>query len=998
MKETVRKVMVIGSGPVVIGASAEFDCACYESLRALREEGVETILVNSNPTSLTNERGAADRVYIEPLNVDTLRRIVEKEKPDAILPVFGGKKGMEAALELYQNGFLDGTETKILSVTPDLIRCVRDRQELAEMLGGIGIPLLANSIVSGAEQALEFAQNTGYPIVIRPAYSPESAALAYCRNDEELFKAVEKYATASVLGQVLVEKSVSGWKELEFEVIRDAAGNCICISSIENIDAAGIHSGDSISMIPAQTLTEYEHLLLRSASLKIISCLQIIGGCHIHFVLKPDGSEYSVVNIEPGFCRSSALVSKATGYQIARVATKAALGYRLYEIKNEITGCTTACNEPALDYCAVKFPKWSFEHFTGVSRTLGLAMQATGETLSIGTSFEMAFMKAVRALNIGIDTPTLPKFANKTADELIQIIASTDNERIFAVYQALKKQVPVAEIADITRIDPWFLTKMKNIAETELLLANSPQEDDMKHAKELGFTDTAIKRLSGADHLPAWSPSFKMVDTCAAEFDAVKPCFYSAWDEDNEARIFSDPAAKGKKKVLVIGSGPFGVGYGAELDYCVVNCIKALKKRGFYTVLVNNNPNAVSTDISVSDRLYIEPICPEDIVNVITVERPCAVVTAYCGENRNQIDSAAESAGVPVLGGGGKTARLLAEKHLERALIEANIPFIKEKYFNATCFEAILLCDGSECLIPGFTQLIEKADIHPGDSISVTPAVSLEDSVIRAAETYCLKLAADVLPAGMFRVEMKLYDNSVFVAGISADSFYTVPYISKATGIPLIDFAAACMLGEKIADFGYGTGLMPSKGNYAVRVPVFSFDKLESADTVLDKKMKSTGEVMGIAGCFEDALLKGLTASGMRIKRSGGVLFTVCNSDKQAAVPVAERFSQLDFTIYATAGTANHLNHNYIASNAVRKLHEGSPNIIDLINSNKIVYLICSSEKDRDSISEDKAIRRRALEKQIPVFTTMDSALALTLCLSMKRSVEDIAMVDINQA
>jgi len=998
MNKNIKSVLVIGSGPVIIGQASEYDYAGVQACEALKEDKIRVIVINSNPASIITDRSLADAVYIEPLNVDIVKRVIIREKPDSILPTMGGDTSLEITLELYQSGFLDDHHLSLLSVTPEIISSVQDRSALKQTLSVIDEPSVDSVIAENIQDAVNFALKIGFPVNIRPAFELGDENFELCNTIEEIKAKAEIALKASLLHQILIEKCISGWKEIEYEVVRDSAGNCICVSSMENLDPVGIHTGDSIIVTPAQTLADEESLQLRASALRIISHLRIKGSCSIQFALKPDGTEYAVTSINPRASRSSALVSKATGYPIALVAAKIAIGYKLFEISNDITGCTTACNEPAIDYCAIKFPKWSFEKFDHASRKLGASMQATGETISIGLSFELAFMKAIRSINIGINTPWLPKLKFKSDEEIIEVIINSDDERIFAVYEAIKRGISFETIYKLTKIDSWFLSKLKKIAEIETVLSCNISEDTYHTAKRTGFLDKTIAELSGSDVNIKITPSYKMIDTCAAEFDAVKPYFYSAFDDENEAHMFPDLTVRGKQKILVIGSGPTTIGHGSELDYCNVHCLKTLTALGYSTVLANNNPEAVSTDYRVSDRLYIDPICVEDIMNLIATERPWGVIAQFSGEKAYELTQALEAASVNLIGTDNKLADILANKEiLIKKLSALNIAFAAERFYNATGIEADVICDGADCLITGISEHIERAGIHAGDSISVCPTITLSEKIKEIIVETAYKIAKAFELKGILNIQMLLYDNRLYVSDISTSSFHNIPFISKAKGLPIVELAVRCMLGEKLKQMNYGTGLYPNKGLYAVRVPVFSFDKLQGTDTQLGIEMKSTGEVLGIAENFEDALLKGLIASGMRIKRSGGVLVTVRNSDKQDAIIVAEKFSQLDFNLYATAGTAKTLNSNFVAASSVHKLHEGSPHILDLINSNKIVYVISTSEKSNDAHGDDIQIRRRAIERKIPTFTTLDTANALARCLANKRSLEDIELVDITK-
>lgn len=1000
MVDNYQKILIIGAGPVVIGQSAEYDYAAVQACVAFHEDNIKVVVVNSNPASISTDTGVADSVYIEPLNIDTIKRVIQTEKPDAIIPTLSGGIGFEIALELHQNGFLEENGVQILSVNVDTINALYKPEDIRAFLLNIKEPVVAFTIADNIDNVISFADAAGLPVTIKPAYESDEKNSKICADNKTLMETSKKLFEDSYLHQVFVEKSIVGWKEISYEVMRDCAGNCICVSNMESIDPVGIHTGDSIVVAPAQTLTDQEGLILRSAALNIIDGLSICGNCGIQFALNPVTGEYAVMSITPGLSRSSALLSKVTGYPIARVAAKLAIGYKLFEIKNDITGCTTACNEPAIDYCAVKFPKWSFDRFLHAQRKLGIGMQATGETVSIGTSFELAFMKALISSSMASvsASPSMPKFRGLSNDELLITISASSDERIFAVYEAIKRGIPFDIIYSITFIDKWFLSKLNNISDTERMLMDSVSDEHYQCAKKIGFLDETIKNISiaGGPFQPV--PSYNMIDTCAAEFDAVRPYYYATYDDEDEAYMAANYYDETKRKILVIGSGPASIGHSGELDYCNVHCVKALKSIGYFTIMLNNNSSSVSTDFYLTDRLYLDPVSKEDIENLIVTEKPYAVITQFSGNNSYELSRLIEGLNVKLLGPDSELEAILKNpEKLRRRLTALNLPFTTEKHFNATGLELDVICDGADCIIPGIAEHIEKSEIHPGDAISVYPSLTLNEKIKQTVADYACKIALGLEIKGIVNIQMVLYDNRVYITGVSTKSFHNIPFMSKATGLPIIEIAVRSMLGQKITDMGFHPGVYSSKNLYAVRVPVFSFDKISGTDTQLGGEMKSTGEVLGIADNFEDALMKGLVASGMRIKRSGGVLVTVRNSDKQEAIVVADRFSQLGFTIYATAGTAKTLNANYVASNSIRKLHEGTPNILDLINSKKIVYVISTSEKAENAAGDDIQIRRKAIEKQIPTFTTLDTAAALVRCLAMKRSLEDIALIDITK-
>lgn len=1049
-REEMKKVLVIGSGPAVIGRSAEFDYAGTQALRALKEEGIETVLLNSNPSAVMTDKGLADRVYIEPLHIDVVKRIIEQEKPDSILPTVGGDPALELGLSLSMNGFLEEHQVWLLGVSPAVIHSVQDRQSFAESLERAGLPGVASKVVGTVQDAAAFAKEAGYPVRVRPAYTLGGSTVDTCPDEETLLEMAEKELHTSLIRQILVEKCISGWKEIEYEVMRDRAGNCISVCSMENLDPVGIHAGDSIIAAPAQTLTDSEAEILCACALQLVDSLGIEGNCSVRFAMRPDGGEYAVLEADPRISRTSALVSKATGYPVAQVAAKIAMGYTLDEIPNLVTGCTTACCEPAIDYCVVKIPKWSFDRFDEAERRLDDSMKATGEIMAIGTSFELAFMKAVRSLNMQLDTPNLPKLASLSEEEILELVERSNDERIFAVYAAVKRGISFEAINRLTSIDPWFLAKLKNIADMEAELAAGLDEDKLLRAKNMGFLDETIERLSGMKLAQASHSSYKMVDTCAAEFDAQRPYFYSAWDDDNEALFVRGEEHEGRKKVLVLGAGPVTIGYGIEQDYCAVHCLDTLRKKGYEAILANNNPDAVSTDFQSSDRLYFDPVTPEDIANILATEKPWGAVLQFGGPHAVRMTQQMMKAGVHVLGAQEKQAQQLGDRHMFARLLEEleiphpafrvtaagnsdqvarelgfpvrltagehsaiaytgadlalfieqeglteNAPLTLQKYYIGTGMELNVVTDGEDYLIPGIAEQIERAGIHTADSISVCPTQTIPAKEKQRAVEYAGKLALALHVPCLMNVRFVFYDQQVYLFHASVTQSHSVPFLTKATGISAAAVATRCMLGEKLRDMGYGVGLVEPKEYCAVRVPVFSFDQIGGLDTQLGLEMKSTGEAFGIAHTFEDALLKGLAASGMRLKRKGGVFISVRDSDKQEAIKLADRFSQLGFDLYATAGTCKMLNENFIAASVVRKIHEGSPNTMDLLESNKIVYVVSTSQKGRRSILDDVRIRRRALERQIPTFTSLDTAYALTRCLANKRTLEDIELIDL---
>ena len=1060
-RQDVKKVLVIGSGPIVIGQAAEFDYAGTQACRALKEEGLEVILVNSNPATIMTDKTMADVIYIEPLNVEVIKRIIDMEKPDSVLANMGGQTGLNIGMELSQGDFLSSRGVKLLGVNPDTIRKAEDRQAFKDTMLSIGEPCIPSKVVESVEDALDFAHEIEYPVVVRPAYTLGGTGGGFVHNDEEMREICAGGLRASLIHQVLIEKSVAGWKEIEFEVIRDSAGNAIDVCSMENVDPVGIHTGDSIVVAPAQTMSASEFRMMRAAALNIVTALGVEGGCNVQFALKPDSREYAVIEVNPRVSRSSALASKATGYPIAKVACKIAIGYHLDEIVNAVTGKTYACNEPAVDYCVIKFPKWPFDKFVYADRRLGTQMKATGEVMSIGSGFEIALMKAVRSIELGIDTPNLPKLEKKSDEEIREIIAHMDDERLFAIYAALKRNMMTPdEIFDMTKIDRWFLSKLNRLVVMEKELATSVlDEETYLRAKKLGFLDSTIERLSGQKPPVSRHASYKMVDTCAAEFDAETPYFYSTWDEENEAALHNAKLATGKKRVVVFGSGPIRIGQGIEFDYCSVHCVRTLKKLGYEAIIANNTPETVSTDFDTADRLYFDPLTPEDVDNVLATEQPYAVVVQFGGqtaikltkhlekqgvkilgtpadsidaaEDRERFDELLEHCGIPRPEG---TTVMTAEEALEAArklgypvLLRPSYvlggqnmiiayddndvteymaiitshklenPVLIDKYLMGKEVEVDAICDGEDYLIPGIMEHVERAGVHSGDSISVYPTQTLSETIRKTIIDYTGRLSKALKVVGLVNIQYVVYQDTVYVIEVNPRSSRTVPYISKVTNVPMVELATRCMFGEKLADMGYGTGLYPEREYVAVKVPVFSFEKLRDLDVQLGPEMKSTGEVLGLARSFDDALLKGLVAAGYKMKKSGGVLITVRDSDKNEALHVADRFRSLGFDLYATAGTANRLNKEMIPASAVRKLHEEHPNIADLLESGKIDYILSTDAHGRDPKLASVRMRRLAVEQAIPVFTSVDTAEAMLRCLSMDQTMAEMELIDITK-
>ncbi len=993
MKRMFRKILVIGSGPVIIGQSSEFDYAGVQMCRVLKAEGISVVVVNSNPATVMTDKQIADTVYMEPLNGETVKKIIEIEKPDGILATAGGQTGLEICLELAQNGYLEEHGAVLLGAQPEVIKSVRNAQALRSMLEEAGEPYLPAEIVSSEEEALAFANRTGYPISCKAAFSPEGGTFVRCDTEEALLACFESSVEKSLVRQAMLQKCVEGYKEIEFACMRDADGNCISVASSESIDTVGVHTGDSIVVIPAQTLTDGEMTKLRRASRKLAKHLQIEGACLVRFAVHPENSEYIVLGAEPQLNRTTALFSKVTGYPIASVCAKIALGYRLYEIQNEITGVTTAANEPAIDYCAVKVPKFSFENFGDAARGLDETMKATGEAFAVGTGFELAFLKAIRSINPKTEHIALPKLRLKSDAELEELLRVQDNERIFVVYEAIKRGAALQKLHQMTKIDLFFLSKLKNIADTEQLLCSELSEETYMRAKSLGFLDSVISKICDVEKLPFQAnSSYNTIDTCAAEFDVQKPYFYSAWDEDNEAAMFLKAHPSQKKKILVVGSGPTSIGLGTDRDYAAYQALQTLKNFGYETVMLNNNPAANTTDYAAADKLYIDPITEEDLVSVAATEKPDGAILVFGGGEALRKSEALRDLGVSVYGADAAAHKTLKNKiEFFDILDKLNIRHTgNRRVLVGKGVEVDVLTDGEDFLIPGICEHIEKAQIHSGDSVSVYPSVTLSDAVKAEVVEFTSRLVKELGMKGLLNIQFVVYDNAVYVTSASAVATRNIPFMTKATALPIIEFAVRLMLGEPLRDIGIGTGLYKEPQKSFVRVPVFSFEQLEGTDVQLGGEKKSTGEVMGVAETFDEALLKGFIASGMRIKRTGGVLVSVADSDKQASIALADAFLKQDFKIYATSNTAKLLNANHVAANSVRKIHEGEPNTLTLILKNRLSYLVSTAENGPKTNADDVRIRRTALLRRIPVLPSVEMASAFAGCLAKNDVVEEI--------
>ncbi|MFI3226657.1 MAG: carbamoyl-phosphate synthase large subunit [Clostridia bacterium] len=1052
----IKRVMVIGSGPIVIGQAAEFDYAGTQACRALKEEGYEVILVNSNPATIMTDKAMADEIYIEPLTIDSLKTIIKKSKPDSVLPTLGGQTGLNLAMELAESGFLAEEGVKLLGANPETIKNAEDRQAFKDTMERINEPIIVSDVFEHVDDCLAFAEEIGYPVIVRPAYTLGGTGGGIADTKEKLAEIAESGIMHSRVNQVLIEKCIAGWKEVEYEVMRDSKGNVITICNMENLDPVGVHTGDSIVVAPSQTLADKEYQMLRTSALNIITELGIEGGCNVQFALHPTSFEYAVIEVNPRVSRSSALASKATGYPIAKVAAKIAVGYGLDEIKNAVTGSTYACFEPTLDYCVVKFPRFPFDKFVYATKTLGTQMKATGEVMSIATNFMQGLMKSVRSIEMGYDCMEHKRFTSLANEQVLADLHKIDEERIFVVAEALRRGIAtISEIHEITKIDEWFLNSIKVIVDMENVIKTEEiTEDIYLKAKNLGFLDSVIERMSGKKLTVAKRyPVYKMVDTCAGEFESETPYYYSTFDEETETK-----PDNGKKKVLVLGSGPIRIGQGIEFDYCGVHAVWALKEAGYETIFVNNNPETVSTDFDTSDRLYFEPLTPEDVEGIINIEKPDGVIVGFGGQTAIKLAAHMDRLGVPILGTQASSIDAAEDREkfdeileicdiprpagdtvftVEEALVTANKlgypvllrpsyvlggqgmeiayndaetvefmgiilrnhqenPVLIDKYMMGKEIEVDAICDGENLLIPGIMEHLERAGVHSGDSISVYPTITVSDRLKRVITEYTTRLAKALKVVGIINIQFVIYDHEVYVIEVNPRSSRTVPYISKVTGIPMVDLAVKCMLGQKLTDFDFGTGLYPEKPHYAVKVPVFSFQKLHNLDTQLGPEMKSTGEVLGVSESFREALFKGLLGAGFQMKDKGGVFFSVKDTDKQEAIELAEMFSNLGFDIYATSGTARTFNRNMIATNCVRKLEEDAPNVGTLIESGKIDYVVSTSREGRNPALASVIIRRKCVERSIPCLTSLDTAKALVDCLSGETDITHCEMIDIN--
>jgi carbamoyl-phosphate synthase large subunit len=1058
--EGIKKVLVIGSGPIVIGQAAEFDYAGTQACRSLKEEGLEVVLVNSNPATIMTDKDIADKVYIEPLTVDVLQKIIEVEKPDSLLPNMGGQAGLNLGMELAESGFLDSHGVKLLGTTAETIRNAEGRQEFKDMMERIGEPCAPSELVTNVEDGIAFAEKIGYPVVLRPAYTLGGSGGGIAHNREELIEIISNGLRLSRTSEVLVERCIAGWKEIEYEVMRDSNGTCITVCNMENLDPVGVHTGDSIVVAPSQTLSDKEYQMLRTSALKIIDELGITGGCNVQFALHPTSFEYIVIEVNPRVSRSSALASKATGYPIAKVSAKIALGYNLDEIPNAVTGKTYASFEPALDYCVVKIPRLPFDKFIKAKRTLTTQMKATGEVMSICTNFEGGLMKALRSLEQHVDCLVNDEYVNMTDEDVVEQLAVIDDRRIFVVAEAIRRGVSYDKIHEITMIDEWFIDKIAILVEMEQKLKKADKLDKelLKEAKRLEFPDTVIARFTGKteeeirDMRYEWgiTAAFKMVDTCAAEFASETPYYYSCFDGINEVEDNTE-----KKKIMVLGSGPIRIGQGIEFDYCSVHSVWALEEEGYETIIVNNNPETVSTDFDIANKLYFEPLTPEDVENIVRLEKPDGAVVQFGGQTAIKLTEALLKMGVKILGTSAENVDAAEDRELfdeilercciprpsgktvfttEEALVAAkelgypvlvrpsyvlggqgmqiavsdddikeymavinryhqDHPILVDKYLMGKEVEVDAVCDGEDILIPGIMEHVERAGIHSGDSISVYPAQSISEKIQKVIVDYTRKLARSLHVIGLINIQFIVYQDEVFVIEVNPRSSRTVPYISKVTGIPIVDLASKVILGAKVSDFGYGTGLAKKSDYLAIKMPVFSFEKLRGAEISLGPEMKSTGECLGISKSFDEALYKAFLGAGVDLPKHKKMILTVKDSDKLEAVDIAKRFKKLGYEIFATRNTARVLNDHGVLAIPVNRINEEAPTLMDLLLEHQI-DLVIDTPTYGDKLKDGFLIRRTAIETGVNCLTSLDTAAALLTSLE-NSDTEHLSVVDI---
>ena len=1053
---------MIGSGPIVIGQAAEFDYAGTQACRSLKEEGVEVVLLNSNPATIMTDKDIADKVYIEPLTVEVVEQLILKEKPDSVLPTLGGQAGLNLAMELEERGFLKEHNVRLIGTTSQTIKKAEDRQEFKDTMEKIGEPVAASLVVTTVEDGIAFTNTIGYPVVLRPAYTLGGSGGGIAHNEAELIEILENGLRLSRVGEVLVERCIAGWKEIEYEVMRDGAGNCITVCNMENLDPVGVHTGDSIVVAPSQTLGDKEYQMLRTSALNIITELGITGGCNVQYALNPDSFEYCVIEVNPRVSRSSALASKATGYPIAKVAAKIALGYTLDEIPNAITGKTYASFEPMLDYCVVKIPRLPFDKFISAKRTLTTQMKATGEVMSICNNFEGALMKAIRSLEQHVDSLMSYDFSNLSREEMLEALHIVDDMRIWRIAQAIRIGISQEEIHEITKIDLWFIDKIAILTEMEYALKTRELDEDLlREAKRMEFPDYVIAKLNGKTEETVKemrktygiTAAYKMVDTCAAEFAATTPYYYSVYGGENEAERTPD-----KKKVLVLGSGPIRIGQGIEFDFCSVHCTWAFANEGYETIIINNNPETVSTDFDIADKLYFEPLTPEDVENIVNIEKPDGAVVQFGGQTAIKLTEALMKMGVPILGTSAENVDAAEDRELFDEILEqcqiprpkgqtvftaeeakkaANElgypvlvrpsyvlggqgmqiaindedveqyigiinriaqehPILVDKYLVGKEIEVDAVCDGEDIVIPGIMEHIERAGIHSGDSISVYPAQTISKTAKATIEEYTKRLAKALHVIGMINIQFIVCGEEVYVIEVNPRSSRTVPYISKVTGIPIVPLAAKAIMGYKLKDMGYTPGLQPEAKYFAIKMPVFSFEKIRGADISLGPEMKSTGECLGIAESFNEALYKAFLGAGVNLPKHKNMIMTVRDEDKEEAVEIGKRFEALGYRIYATRNTAKTLQEAGVKAIRTNKIEQPSPNLMDLILGHKIDLVIDTPSQGVEHAKDGFLIRRNAIETGVNVLTAMDTAKALVTSLE-NTDLNRLTLIDIAQ-
>ena len=1062
---SIKKVLVIGSGPIVIGQAAEFDYSGTQACSALKAEGVEVVLINSNPATIMTDKGVADRTYIEPLTMEYLERVIEKERPDSLIAGMGGQTGLNLSCELYDRGILDKYNIQVIGTSIESIKEGEDRESFKTLMERINQPIVRGEIVNTVDDALKFAEEIGYPVIVRPAYTLGGTGGGIAKNAEELAEIATQGIHLSRVGQVLIEKCISGWKEIEFEVIRDGAGNCITVCSMENVDPVGVHTGDSIVVAPAQTLAAKEYRMLRTAAIDIINAIEIKGGCNVQFALDPESFEYAVIEINPRVSRSSALASKATGYPIAKIASKIAMGYNLDEIKNEVTGKTYACFEPTVDYCVLKIPKWPFDKFFTAKRTLGTKMMATGEVMAIGSSFESALLKGVRSLEIKQETLERASSKARSLEELKRRVSIPDDERLFDLAELIRRGYRLDKISHASGMDPFFIQKIKNIVDMEEALKeytiDTLPPEMLRTYKKAGFSDKGIAQLTGCDAAAVCRlrkelgilPVYKKVDTCAGEYEAVSPYYYSTYDEVNE----SVPSAR--RKVIVIGSGPIRIGQGIEFDYCSVHSVLALKKHGLETIIINNNPETVSTDFDTSDKLYFEPLTDEDVLNIIELEQPEGVILQFGGQTAIKLAGFLDKMQVPILGTRPKQIDAAEDRekfddllerlsikrpkgkavwdvasgiahanalhypllvrpsyvlggqgmeitHNEQELVQyledafskdSDNPVLIDRYLGGRELEVDAICDGRDVLIPGIMEHLERAGVHSGDSISIYPPQNVSAEMKEKIMDVTRRIAVELQVIGMINIQFIEFEGELYVIEVNPRSSRTVPYITKVTGVPVIELATRIMLGESLADMGYGSGISPETSMVAVKVPVFSTEKLPMVEVSLGPEMRSTGEVLGVGRDFSEALYKGFIAAHMTIPHQGStILATVRDRDKETFLPIAKRFSALGCRFIATAGTADFLRAHGLEVQVAKKISEGVPNVLDVIRSGVCDLIIDIPKKGNDQGSDGFKIRRTTSECSVSLLTSLDTVDAMAGIMEKHFAPQDTEIVAVS--